>query len=124
MPNLYYNEVAKAGNEADRKISEDPDFKAHLIADQQEAMVQGGKGVTVDAAIHYVDWGFRLKEIPGRVIIFHGTEDYFVPLKFGEHLAENIPNAELHLLEGQGHLFPWDHQDLIFRTAVAELKQV
>ena len=38
--------------------------KAHLMADQKEAMVQGGAGAAVDAAIHYQDWGFRLDESP------------------------------------------------------------
>lgn len=119
MPNTYFKEVAKAGNETDRKIAADPEFKAHLIADQQEAMQQGGKGPTWDAKIHYLDWGFRLQEIQAKVIVFHGTEDYFSPFQFGQHLAENIPNCELHVLQGQGHFFVWDHQDLIFKTAVA-----
>ncbi len=35
--------------------------------------------------------------------------------------AENIPNCELHWLEGQGRLFPWDHQDLLFGTAASEI---
>ncbi len=80
-------------------------------------MIQGGKGVTLDSAIHYLDWGFQLKDIPGRVTIIHGTEDNLVPYTFAEHLAKNIPNADLHLLEGQGHLFPFTHQDLIFNLA-------
>ena len=120
MPEIYFKEVAKVGNEADRKITANPIFKAHLIADQQEAMVNGGEGVTVDAAIHYLDWGFRLAEIKNKVIIFHGDEDTMVPLQFAQHLAENIPNSELHVLAGEGHLFPWTHQDMIFKTAVAQ----
>ena len=84
-------------------------------------MVQGGQGVTVDALVHYVDWGFRLNEIPGPVHVFHGTEDRHVPVAYAHHLAENIPHCQLHLLEGEGHLFPATHQDLIFETARAEL---
>lgn len=121
LPATYYKEVAKAGSEADRQIMEDPQFKAHLMADQKEAMAQGGGGAAHDAVIHYQDWGCRLEEIKGKVIIFHGDEDRFVPLQFGQHLAENIPDCDLHILPGQGHLFPWNHQDLIFETAVALL---
>ena len=120
MPNTYFKEVANAGNETDRQVAEDPAFKAHLIVDQQEAMAQGGAGPTWDAKIHYLDWGFKLQEIQGKVIIFHGTEDYFAPFEFGQHLSENIPDCALHVLEGMGHFFVWDHQDLIFETAVAE----
>ncbi len=121
LPESYYKAVASAGNETDKKITEDPEFKKHLIADQKEALIQDGRGVTVDAAVHYVDWGFRLKDISGKVHVFHGTEDNFVPVKYAEHLAENIPNCEIHRLEGQSHLFPWDHQELIFKTALAEI---
>jgi len=121
FPKSYLNTTAKALNDSDRAIMSSSTFIAHFIDDQQEAFTQGSRGVTVDAAVHYVDWGFRLKEIPGKVHIFHGTEDHLVPVAFGKHLAENIPKCELHLLEKQGHLFPVSRQDLIFETARTEL---
>lgn len=122
VPNLYCIEVNNAGNEADKKITSDQEFREHLLTDQKEAMRFGGKGLTVDAAVHYVDWGFKLADIPGKVIIFHGDEDKSVPLAYGQHLAENIPNCELNILEGEGHLFPATHQDMIFGKAKAETK--
>lgn len=70
-----------------------------------------------DAAVHYVDWGFRLREIPCKVHLFHGLADRLVPPAFAKHLVGHIPKCELVLLENQGHLFPVDHQDLIFETA-------
>ena len=120
-PNAYYKAVSKAGNETDREICSDPAFKALLIADQREAMVQGGEGVAIDAAIHYLDWGFRLQDIAGKVIVLHGSDDRIVSPRFAQHLAENIPNCDFNMLDGLGHLFPWDNQDLIFQTAAAEL---
>jgi len=120
-PNTYYKAVSKAGNRTDREICNDPTFKKLLIADQREAMVNGGEGVAIDAAIHYLDWGFRLRDIAGKVIVFHGSEDRIVAPQFAEHLAENIPQCELNILDGLGHLFPWNHQDLIFQAAAAEL---
>jgi pimeloyl-ACP methyl ester carboxylesterase len=121
FPEAYYKEIVKSVNGSDKTIASDPDFKAHFIADQKEAMIRGGKGVAVDAAVHYVDWGFRLQEIPVKVHVFHGIEDTLVPVAFANHLAARIPNCELHLLENKGHLFPVDHQDLIFETAQMEL---
>jgi pimeloyl-ACP methyl ester carboxylesterase len=121
FPQAYYSETAKALNDSDREIMANSAFKTHFINDQKEAFVQGSRGVTVDAAVHYVDWGIRLNEIPTKLHIFHGTEDKLVPVAFGKHLAENIPECEFHLLEGQGHLFPISHQDLIFETAKSEL---
>lgn len=120
LPDQFFNEFLKTVNETDKKITQNPDFKEHLLADQKEAMRQGGKGVTRDSAIHYLDWGFRLSEVATKVHIFHGTEDNLVPIEYAQHLADNIPDTDFHRLEGQGHLFPWTHQDLIFRTAKAE----
>lgn len=122
LPGEYYRSVAQAGNETDKKIFAQPAFKEHFLADQKEAMIQGGKGVTVDAAVHYMDWGISLKEIPGKVHIFYGTEDNFVPMEYTRHLEDNILNCEIHWLDGQGHLFPWDHQEGIFQAVLQELE--
>jgi pimeloyl-ACP methyl ester carboxylesterase len=122
FPEAYYNEASKALNSSDREIMADPAFKAHFIADQKEAFLQGSRGVTLDAAVHYVDWGVRLSQIPAKIHVFHGDEDRLVPVAFGKHLAENLPNCEFHLLEKQGHLFPVKLQDLIFEIARLELK--
>lgn len=121
FPETYYKETAKALNESDRAIMVDAAFKEHFIRDQKEAFAQGSRGTAVDAAVHYVDWGFRLSEIPCKVHVFHGSEDHLVPVAFAEHLGKNIPKCELHWLEKQGHLFPVDHQNLIFECAQREL---
>lgn len=123
FPEAYYKELVKSVNSSDKNITLDPDFKVHFLADQKEAIIQGGKGVAVDAAVHYVDWGFRLQEITVKVHVFHGTNDNLVPVAFANHLAGRIPNCELHLLENKGHLFPVDHQDLIFETAQTEIEK-
>ena len=123
LPEQYYNELLKTVNDSDKEVTANPDFKQHMIADQKEALTQGGKGATRDAAVHYLDWGFRLKDIPGKVHIFHGTDDKLVPTEYARHLADNIPGANLHWLDAQGHLFPWTHQDLIFQIARAEIEE-
>lgn len=121
FPAAYYDQTAKALNPTDRQLMQDPAFKAHFIADQKQAFLQGSRGVALDAAVHYLDWGFRLRDIPAKVHIFHGTQDHLVPVAFAKHLGANIPHCELHLFDGLGHLFPLDHQDLIFETATSEL---
>lgn len=120
-PGLLIKELIRSVNDMDKAIVSESDFTTLFIRDQQVSFRQGGRGNYVDAVLHFEDWGFRLSEIPGKVHIFHGTEDRLVPFAYAQHLADNIPNAQLHALEGQGHLFPVDNQDLIFSTARAEL---
>jgi len=121
FPNLLYKTTSESLNDSDKEIMLDPAFKTHFLSDQREAIAQGTKGVMIDSVIHYDDWGFRLKEITSKVHVFHGTEDKLVPIAFGRHLAENIPNCDFHVMENQGHMFPISHQNLIFATAKSEL---
>lgn len=91
LPGAYYRALMSSLNESDRKILADPTLKAHFLNDQKEAVIQGGRGVAVDAQVHYVDWGFRLDQIRVKLHVFHGTEDRNVPLAYAEHIAANTP---------------------------------
>jgi pimeloyl-ACP methyl ester carboxylesterase len=122
FPNATYQAFISAVSETDRKVLGDSSFKAEFLADQREAFVQGGRGVAVDSRIHYEDWGFRLQDIPVVIHVFHGTEDRLVPVAYAEHIGANVPGCNLHILEGQGHLFPMKQQDLIFKTALDEVE--
>jgi len=116
MPGTYYKAFIKELDDYDRKIAMEPEFKEILMAEELEAFRQGSLGVTTDAAIHYVDWGFRLKEITCKLHILHGTKDTLVPIEYAHNICENAPQCELQVLEGRGHLFPYREQDLIFDT--------
>ncbi|MBN1911945.1 MAG: alpha/beta hydrolase [Pirellulales bacterium] len=120
MPRATYKAFVKTLSEPDRRIAAQPEFAELFIASQAQAFKQGSRGATTDAAVHYVDWGFRLEEISARLHVFHGTEDRLVPLEYGRHLAQHVPDCELHVIEGEGHLLPYKYLSLIFDTADAE----
>jgi pimeloyl-ACP methyl ester carboxylesterase len=46
----------------------------------------------------------RLAEITAPTLVIHGDEDPVFPLGHGEALAREIPDAELLVLGGSGHL--------------------
>ena len=50
--------------------------------------------------------------------------NHLVPFEFGQHISKNVPYCELHILEGEGHLFPYKHMTRIFDTADAEMEKV
>lgn len=50
------------------------------------------------------DWGFRLSAVASPVTLWHGAEDRMVPASNGQWLAANLPNAELRLVPGEGHI--------------------
>ena len=121
MPKSYFKALMKEVTKTDQKIAKDEKFHQLFMEDQAEAFKQGSKGVTTDAAVHYVDWGFRLKDIPVKLNVFHGTNDTMVPFEYGKNIAENVPNCNLHAIKGEGHLFPYKHLNEIFNLAKQEI---
>jgi 3-oxoadipate enol-lactonase len=72
-------------------------------------------------AIHEWDAWDRLGEIRVPTLILHGTEDRLVPQENGIRLAELIPGAELHLLEGAGHVYHWERPEEADRAVLGFL---
>lgn len=68
-----------------------------------------GSRTQMQAFLHDVvlfgrDWGFELADIETPVYLLYGDADNIVPLRHGEHMAARLPNAELRIRPGEGHL--------------------
>ncbi len=105
---------------ADRAVI-DGDYAEDLVADFHEAMRHSLDGLVDDeiAIAHWFilqldfdddeegmilpSWGFRFKEISVPVSVWRGTADKVVPISHARWFAENIPNASLHVVKGEGH---------------------
>jgi pimeloyl-ACP methyl ester carboxylesterase len=48
-------------------------------------------------------WPFELGSVKAPVELWHGTKDGAVPLAAAQRTATSLPNATLHILEGEGH---------------------
>ncbi len=59
-------------------------------------------------AIASFDVQDRLGDITHPTLVLHGTEDRMLPASNGELIAERIPDAELQLWDGVGHVFWWE----------------
>jgi pimeloyl-ACP methyl ester carboxylesterase len=98
------NAVARFMPPGDQLVFEDPAIR-HMFEDdillasrdQMQAMLH-------DVVIFGRDWGFELSKITTPVYLLYGDADNIVPLKHGEHMAGRLPNAELRIREGEGHL--------------------
>jgi 3-oxoadipate enol-lactonase len=62
---------------------------------------QAGAGAAHDASA-------RLAEITAPTLVIHGTADNVVDVRNATLLADSIPESRLVLLEGVGHLLPWE----------------
>jgi len=113
-PGTYLKMFKEACSASDLALLDIPQNIKILMADQKLCFAKGHKGVALDARINYQPWHYDLSKIKARIDLFHGTDDKFVPFVFSERNASLIKNCHLHRLEKQGHMFPMNHQKVIF----------
>ena len=68
------------------------------------AAAQGSVGIRDDGIAAVTPWGFDLTDVRVPVAIWQGRQDAMVPYEHGAWLAANVPGAEAHLFEDEGHL--------------------
>lgn len=62
-------------------------------------------------AITEHDTSARLPEIALSTLVIHGTLDQMLPVQNGRMIAGLIPDSQLEVLEGVGHLFFWEQPE-------------
>lgn len=69
------------------------------------------------------DWGFDLSKISQPVSIWQGDQDLMVPVAHSSWLHSKIPDSELVIQSGEGHLSLNEHcKDQIIETALSMLR--
>jgi pimeloyl-ACP methyl ester carboxylesterase len=79
-------------------------FADEMATAMRRAMENGIAGWRDDDLAFVKPWGFALSEIAVPVGLWQGREDRMVPYAHGEWLAREIPGAEPHLFEREGHI--------------------
>ena len=74
-----------------------------------EGMRNGPGALAEDRALLFRPWGFPLGQVRQRVHIWHGTQDWQVPVGLGRVLAAMLPHCTAHWLAGEGHFLVFDH---------------
>ncbi|MEH6502629.1 MAG: alpha/beta hydrolase [Cycloclasticus sp.] len=93
-PALLGEDVQKIAAERFKNVMQDN------VRLQFEAMFCEGTKAGIDA---FVLSDQQLANIEHPMLITHAREDYFIPLNNAYHLAERIPNAQLHVFHHCGH---------------------
>jgi pimeloyl-ACP methyl ester carboxylesterase len=57
------------------------------------------------------DWDIDLSAVRCPVLLWYGSDDCMVPLKYGSWLAEHLPQAQLVVRDGEGHAGIFEHLD-------------
>lgn len=106
---------------ADQRVLARPDVHGVLVDGAADGLRDGGGAAVAELARYAGPWGFELAAVTQPVLLWHGTADGVVPVAHARWLAEALPDAVPHLLEGEGHFsVPVDYTDPI----LAALDQV
>jgi pimeloyl-ACP methyl ester carboxylesterase len=80
------------------------EFAEDLAAANSDGLRLGIDGWIDDELAFTKPWGFDLTEIDIPLAIWHGSADVNVPPAHGRWLATRLPEATLHIADGEGHL--------------------
>lgn len=101
---------------ADQQLFEQPDIAEQFLLAYSDLLPDGLRNVFNEIGMINLPWGFSPADIQVETHIWHGTADINVPIECCEYLAEQIPSAIAHCIEGAGHYFPFAQWPQILRT--------
>jgi pimeloyl-ACP methyl ester carboxylesterase len=98
----------------DVAVIERPEIHAALRDDLARALSRtAGRAAVQDLQLELRPWGFRLRQIPISVHVWHGDADRNVVVENGIYQANEIPDTTLHQVPHEGHWLHYDHFDEI-----------
>jgi pimeloyl-ACP methyl ester carboxylesterase len=96
--------------EADDKVRRSQAHGPRLLSMAQEAVKQGVAGVAADiVASSVAPWGFEPSDVSTPVNLWYGADDELVGPEHGAYWAGTLPEADLTVVPGAGHLLPLTH---------------
>jgi pimeloyl-ACP methyl ester carboxylesterase len=101
-------------NPADRRVIGRPAVRRILAETFTEGLRNGSGALADDRALLFRPWGFPLSAVRQRVHLWHGTQDWQVPLSLGQVLAAMLPRCTAHWFPGEGHFLVFDHAEEVY----------
>jgi pimeloyl-ACP methyl ester carboxylesterase len=117
----FVEQVRKVVNDYDREILLQPDIETIFREMSAECFAQGSDGLVGDSELLYRRWAFDVRAIERRVHLWQGTDDRLVPAGINKTVADRMPGAVWHPVEGAGHFVAVGSADELFAVAAEEL---
>jgi pimeloyl-ACP methyl ester carboxylesterase len=117
----YFKQLLKAVNEYDRQILGRPGVEGAFCAASAECFARGSDGLIRDSELLYRRWAFDVTTIERRVHMWQGLDDRLVPDSINQSVADRMPGAVWHPVDGAGHFVAVGSADEIFGVAAGEL---
>jgi pimeloyl-ACP methyl ester carboxylesterase len=117
----YLGQLRKAVNDYDRQILLRPEVEDIFCEETVECFAQGSDGLVRDSIASYQSWPFDVTTIERPVHLWQGLDDAMVPHPINQVVAERMPGAVWHPVEGAGHFVAIGSADEIFAIVADEL---
>jgi pimeloyl-ACP methyl ester carboxylesterase len=111
----------KARTYADEEILLRPGIGTEFGESCAECFAHGSDGLVRDAELLYRSWAFDVTKIERPVHMWQGLDDRLVPDPINKEVADRMPGAVWHPVEGAGHFVAVGEGDEILRIAAEEL---
>lgn len=117
----YFKQLLKTLNEYDQQILVRPGFESAFCATSAECFAHGSTGLVRDSELLYRRWAFDVSTIERRVHMWQGLDDRLVPDPINKAVADRMPGAVWHPVDGAGHFVAIGSADEILGIAAEEL---
>lgn len=117
----FVEQVRKVVNDDDRQILLRPDVETIFREMSAECFAQGSDGLVADSELLYRRWAFDVRAIERRVHLWQGTDDRLVSAGINKTVADRMPGAVWHPVQGAGHFVAVGSADELFAVAAEEL---
>jgi pimeloyl-ACP methyl ester carboxylesterase len=107
----------------DRDAMSRPEMKEMFLDDLLRAGQSRMHAPIFDIVLFTRPWGFSLRDIRVPIRFWHGDADHIVPLAHGRHQAALVPDSDLVIRPGEGHLGSLDAADEIIATILGLWRQ-
>jgi pimeloyl-ACP methyl ester carboxylesterase len=117
----FVKQIRNSLNDYDQKLLLQPEVATAFGDACAECFAHGSSGLVRDAELLYRRWAFDVSTIERPVHMWQGLDDKLVPDPINKAVADAMPGAIWHPVEGAGHFVAIGSGDDIFAIAAEEL---
>ncbi|MFG1930912.1 alpha/beta fold hydrolase [Mycobacterium sp. NPDC048908] len=121
FPASFVKQIRNGVNDYDRELLLRPQIAIDFAESSAECFAHGSDGLVRDAECLYRRWSFDVSAIHRPVHIWQGLDDRLVPDAINKAVADAMPGAVWHPVDGAGHFVAVGAADHIFAIAADEL---
>ncbi len=117
----FVKQIRHNVSDYDRQLLLKPEIGQGFADSCAECFAHGSEGLVRDAELLYRRWAFDVKQIERPVHMWQGLDDRLVPDPINKAVADAMPGAVWHPVEGAGHFVAVGAGNEIFAIAAKEL---